>query len=409
MPKKETRHTDDGRHVLKPGEYWREDRQTYQYKQWDPHTKRFVTCSAKTLTALREKEKKVQKDILDGISSVKGKDLLDEYYDLWRQNKRIKANVLSNYCYMYDRFVRPALGRKKVKDIKYTTVQTFYLDLLDGGRMAINTLEVVHNVLHQILEQAVRDDVIRRNPSDGILPDLKQRYPRSKKRKALTREEQDRFVEVLGLPENAAWRPAFMVLLYTGLRVGELAGLTWDDVDEAAGLLHVRRTMVYYDDRSGKVNACRLAINSTKTVTSMRDLPLTDELRGLFREQREIGVPCRQTVDGVSDFVFTNRFGDCHHQSTLNKGLKRIIRQANADPDALALPAFSCHHLRHTFCTNMVVAGVELTAASALMGHRDIQTTANIYNDVQQAQKEKAMRQLSEYSGSSRGNGEKDG
>lgn len=61
---------------------------------------------------------------------------------------------------MYDRFVRPALGRKKVKDIKYTTVQSFYLEMLDGGRMAINTLEVVHNVLHQILEQAVRDDVI---------------------------------------------------------------------------------------------------------------------------------------------------------------------------------------------------------------------------------------------------------
>ena len=79
MPKKETRHTDDGRHVLKTGEYWREDRQTYQYKLWNPHTQRCVTCSAKTLTALREKEKRIQKDILDGLVSVKGKDTLDEY------------------------------------------------------------------------------------------------------------------------------------------------------------------------------------------------------------------------------------------------------------------------------------------------------------------------------------------
>ena len=99
----------------------------------------------------------------------------------------------------------------------------------------------------------------------------------------------------------------------------------------------------------------------------------------------------------MTGFVFTNRFGDVMHRGTLNKGLQRIIRDANKDINALALPHFSLHHLRHTYCTNLVMSGVELTVASALMGHADIQTTANIYNDVQQEQKELAAQKVAAY------------
>lgn len=397
MPKKETRYTTDGRYVLQPGEYYREDRGTFQYKAWDNKAQRAITCSAKTLKELREKEKQIKKDLLDGLSSPVKKETLDQYYTIWKQNKRIKPNVMSNYCYMYERFVRPKLGSKKLRDLKYTTIETFYLDILDNERMAINTLEVVHNVLHQILDRAVLDDVIRRNPSDGIMGELKKRYPKPKKRKALTKEEQARFVEALDEEANKSWRSAFLILLKTGMRAGELTGLTWDDIDIANRLIHVRRTLVYFDDRSLPQNTCRLAVNSTKTVTSMRDLPLTDELQGLFEAQKENSLPCRQTVDGVTGFVFTNRFGDVMHRGTLNKGLQRIIKDANKDINALALPHFSLHHLRHTYCTNLVMSGVELTVASALMGHADIQTTANIYNDVQQEQKELAAQKVAAY------------
>ncbi len=188
-----------------------------------------------------------------------------------------------------------------------------------------------------------------------------------------------------------------MVLLRSGLRVGELCGLTWNDVDEKAGLLHVRRNLVFFKDQdAGK---CRFIINDGKTVAALRDIPLTDELKEMFDIQRESGAECRQTIDGVTDFVFVNRFGDVQHQGTLNKALKRIVKHANdtAGEGVILLPQFSCHTLRHTFCTNLIKGGVELTAASALMGHRDIQTTANIYNDVQQEQKEKAMDQMTAY------------
>lgn len=167
----------------------------------------------------------------------------------------------------------------------------------------------------------------------------------------------------------------------------------------------MQRTLVCYSNHDK--GQCEFTINSTKTVTSTRDLPLTDELKELFQMQRERGIECQQTVDGVTDFVFTNRFGGAQHQGTVNKAIRRIVRAANSDQDAVALPQFSCHVLRHTYCTNLIMAGVELTAASALLGHTDIRTTANIYADVMQESKDKAMRQMTEYV--TRGNGENNG
>ena len=396
MPKKETRYTQDKRHVLRTGEYERTDgKQGFQYKLWNPITERFHTCSAPTLKELREKEKIVQNEVNSGIAARRGKDTLDAYYEIWAAGKHIRPNVMSNYQYMYKRFIRPVLGQKKLRDIKFSTIKTFYLDLLTSETLAINTLEVVHTVLHGILRVALLDDVIRRNPTDEVMAELKSAFPAPEKRRALTMEEQQRFIEVLNREELTSWKPAFMILLRTGMRVGELTGLTWNDIDEESGVIHVRRTLVFFKNES--VGRCGYAINSTKTVASTRDLPLTPELRELFRMQREQAPQCRQTIDGVTDFVFVNRFGDVQHQGTLNRALRRIITAANADAEATPLPHFSCHHLRHTCCTNMIAAGVELTAASALLGHRDIRTTANIYNDVQEPSKKKAMTQLSEY------------
>lgn len=162
MPKKETRYTHDKRRVLRPGEYERTDgKKGFQYKLWNPNTQRFSTCSAPTLEELREKEKVLQNDVNDGISARPGKETLNAYFEVWAAGKHIKANVLSNYKYMYNKFIRPMLGQKKLKDLKYTMIKAFCMDLIENEVMAINTLEVINTVLHSILRTAVKDDVIR--------------------------------------------------------------------------------------------------------------------------------------------------------------------------------------------------------------------------------------------------------
>lgn len=93
-------------------------------------------------------------------------------------------------------------------------------------------------------------------------------------------------------------------------------------------------------------------------------------------------------MDGYTDFIFVNRFGECQHQGTLNKAIRRIIRDCNDEvltnnPDStILLPRFSCHTLRHTFTTRMCEAGVNVKVIQDALGHSDISTTLNIYADV---------------------------
>ena len=111
----------------------------------------------------------------------------------------------------------------------------------------------------------------------------------------------------------------------------------------------------------------------------------------------------RSPIDGYTDFIFINRFGQAQHQATLNKAIRRIIRDCNDEqflhsdePDVL-LPHFSCHSLRHTFTTRMCEAGVNIKVIQDALGHSDISTTLNIYADVTKEMKAEEFKGLDSY------------
>jgi len=112
---------------------------------------------------------------------------------------------------------------------------------------------------------------------------------------------------------------------------------------------------------------------------------------------------CRSAQDPAADFIFVNRFGEAQHQGTINKAIYRIIRdcndaqfEKNEHPEVL-LPHFSCHNLRHTFTTRMVEAGVNVKVIQDTLGHKDIQTTLNIYADVTKELRKSEFEGLDEY------------
>lgn len=179
----------------------------------------------------------------------------------------------------------------------------------------------------------------------------------------------------------------------TGLRVGEVTGLRWCDIDLDEGVIDVNHTLVYYEHRSdeGK-RGCYFNVNTPKTPTSNRQVPMLDFVKEAFliekKNQELLDLHCQVTIDGYSDFIFINRFGQAQHQGTLNKALRRIIRDCNDEQllkdenTDLLLPHFSCHSLRHTFTTRMCEAGVNVKVIQDTLGHKDISTTLNIYTDV---------------------------
>ena len=121
------------------------------------------------------------------------------------------------------------------------------------------------------------------------------------------------------------------------------------------------------------------------------------------RNQFERGVHCQGTIDGYTDFVFLNRFGLPHNQGTLNKALRRIVRDCNDEillkeaKNAVLLPHFSCHILRHTFTTRMCEAGVNVKVIQETLGHSDVSTTLNIYADMTKELQQSGFADFEEY------------
>ena len=121
--------------------------------------------------------------------------------------------------------------------------------------------------------------------------------------------------------------------------------------------------------------------------------------------QEEMGVSCQVRIDGYTNFVFINRFGNVQHQGTLNKALRRIMRDCNQeilekvkkDSEIVLLPRFSCHTLRHTFTTRLCESGINIKVIQDVLGHADISTTMNIYADVTKDMKDREFGVLNEF------------
>lgn len=402
------RRKDNKKRVLKEGEYQRANG-TFEYKWRDRRGKRH-SIYAKTLDELREKELDVLRDVLDGIRA-DGKDITinDLYYSWVRLKRGLKDNTFQNYKYMYTQFVEPDFGRTKIADLKRTDVRAFYNRLADEQHLKASTIDCVHTVLHQVLDLGVDDDYIRYNPSDNALKELKKAHCNdSIKRKALTMRKQEIFEDFLKKPgQFNKWYPIFTVMLWTGLRVGEVTGLRWCDIDLEAETIDINHTLVYYD--KGNNDGLSFAVNTPKTEAGKRIVPMLPKVKEAFllekKNQEELGIECTATVDGFTDFIFINRFGGVQHQGTLNKALRRIIRDCNYaimdgrkdGEDVVLLPKFSNHSLRHTFTTRMCEAGVNVKAMQDILGHADAGTTMDIYAEATKELKQSELLNFEDY------------
>ena len=402
------RRKDNKNRVLKEGEYQRSSG-TYEFKWRDKRGGRH-SISAKTLEKLREKELDVLRDVIDGVRPDKKNITINDLFDHWVQLKRgLKQNTFSNYCYMYKQFVQDTFGKNRIVDLKRSDVRAFYNTLADGQNLKIATLDNIHTVLHQVLELAVEDDYLRYNPSDNALRELKRAHDHDgEKRRALTVPQQDLFEAYLAKQgPYHRWYPIFVVMLWTGMRVGEITGLRWCDINLDEGTISINHTLVYYDQRNE--NGCTFAINTPKTKAGERTIPMLPKVRKAFLMEKayqdEVGIKSTADVDGYRDFIFVNRFGKTQNQSTLNRALKRIIRDCNYEvmdnyPDdekAVTLPNFTNHSLRHTFTTRMCEAGVNVKAMQDILGHADAETTMNIYAEATKDLKTTELISFEEY------------
>ena len=388
------RRKDSKNRVLKEGEYERSNG-TYEYK-WRSRTGKRHSVYARTLAELRDKEIDILKDTYDGIDQDSSNLTINDEYKKWKTLKRgLKANTYENYKYMYEQYVMPEFGKCKLSVIKKTDIRGFYNTLYDVRGLKSSTIDVIQTVMHQIFQMAVDDDIIRNNPSDNALKELKRAHGDDiEKREALTVKQASTLIRFLQNLSSVYhhWLPIITVLLFTGMRVGEVTGLQWDDIDFENDIIDVNHTLVYYSKRSeqSKHGECKFEVHSTKTYAGNRRIPMLPVVKDAFLQekkyQEEIGLKCCVNINGYTDFIFINKDGGCLHQGTLNKAFRRIIRDCNyavldkSLKDSVRLPHFSCHYMRHTCATYMKdEAHMDEDIRKEILGHVSDDVTNRVY------------------------------
>ena len=359
--------------ALRKGEMQRSSDKRYAYSYTDPLGRRKYIY-ANDLVTLREKEAQLMKDQLDGLDIyVAGKATVNFVFDRYMSIKtNLRQTTRSNYLYMYDRFIRETFGKKKIADIKYSDVIQFYNYLIEKQELQINTLESIHTLLHPTFQLAVRDEIIRKNPTDGVMAEIKKSSGQTTGvRHALTVPQQRAFM---------------------------------DDLDYDRRTISINHSLTYYP--TGENRSSAMHISKPKTEAGIRTIPMLDSVKDafemLYEEQKENGWNDVE-IDGMTGFVFCNRFGNVPNPQSVNRTIKRIVADYNATEEVNAkkehrepmlLPDFSAHHLRHTFCTRLCENETNLKVIQSVMGHKDIQTTMDIYAEATEEKKQESFERL---------------
>lgn len=406
--------------ILRQGERQREDgRYEYRYKDIKGNTRSIyswklvetdkVPNGKKSSQSLRELEKQVRRDVEDELNSFTAhKTTLNAFFDSYIETKyELKQSTRTNYKYMYKKYVHDEIGVKDIASIKYSDIKKFYIHLIKDIGFKPAGMEIIHTILHPIFTTAVRDGLIRINPTDGVMAEIKKSHDWEKpKRHALTESQQSAFISYISRNRKYLhWLPVFTVLLGTGCRVGEIVGLRWSDCDFDENLISVNHNLIYRLQDSGK---CEYHITTPKSKSGIRIIPMLSEVKMALLQEKtnQLETGFNQTmIDGYSGFIFQNRFGECLNAHCINRAIDRISRDYNNEETETAekeqrepelLPHFSAHNLRHTFCTRFCENETNLKIIQEIMGHADISTTMNIYNE---ATKEKKIESFANLEG----------
>lgn len=396
--------------ALQKGEFQRADGR-YQYSYTDVIGKRHYIY-AKTLVELRDKER----DLLINSFSVSsasayGKPVtLNFMYDRFMATKfGLKESSYASYYQMYDRYVRDEFGQQLVKNIMYSDIQGFYTFLLKDKNLAIRSIEYVHKQISPALELAVEDGIIQKNPAKHAYTYFKTTCGKHKRvMHALTLEQQRVFLEYLdGHPTLGRYHSIFQVMLGTGMRVGELAGLRWQDVDFEKRQISINHSLVNVKAIKGKTQE-HLKINTPKTEAGCRTIPIMDQVLEGFKEEYRYASARKFpncVVDGYTDFIFVKQNGQVYTCNRLDVALNVIVKSYNKQErmiaklegrEPLLLPHISNHILRHTFCTRLCERDINIKVIQTVMGHSSIKITMDIYAEVSEEKQKQEIDRLAQ-------------
>ena len=291
---------------------------------------------------------------------------------LWKDNKKqfVKESTYSAYCLLLANYIVPYFGNKE--ELMEEEVQKFVFNLLARG-LNEKTIKDIIVVLKMIQKYGAKYKLMNLNQIDIVFP---ANIPK-KKLEIMSKENQKKLFEYL--IANFSFRNLGIVIcLCTGLRIGELCALRWQDFDMEENVVKVRHTVqrIYVID--GEVRYTKIVMNEPKTKESNRDIPLSNELIKIVK-------PLMKVVN--QDFYVLSNDINPIEPRTYRNYYKRIIMK-------LDIPYLKFHGLRHSFATRCIESKNNVKTVSVILGHSNITTTMNLYVHPDKSEKKRCIEKM---------------
>lgn len=389
--------------ILKEGESQRSDGR-YQYQYTGVDKKRHSVYSWKLLPSdkvsegvrkcqsLREKEKEIQKSLLEGAKKRSVSITLNEMFDIYIQNKRYRGKALSpnsirNYKGMYNKHIRESyLGKMKVQDIKKSHIVEFYLSLQKDS-LSYGTITFYQKVLSAVFNMAIDEEFIDRNPTIRALNQIE---GCSKEKQALSVKEQESLL-TYAKKYNLDMYRKLVFLIDSMCRVSEFAGITWDDINMKEKIISINHQLQFRKYDGDDCAKFRIAPTKGRNV---RYIPMTNRLYRVLKDMKNDYFINRREdliVDNMKNFVFLSKYGTLIYTDHFRRELSHLVNSYNTMNPKNRIENLTPHTLRHSGCTRNAENGMDIKVLQYLMGHKSPSITNQVYNHVTE---ERAMEEM---------------
>lgn len=298
---------------------------------------------------------------------------ISEIAKLWQEDKQqyVKKSSFSAYMLLVENHLIPAFG--SLYSIEEEQVQSFVNQKLNEG-LSQKSIKDILIVLKMIMKFGAKNKFIEFRQFDIQFPTVREKN----EIEVMSRANQKKIM--IYIQENFTFRNlGVYICLSTGIRIGEVCALTWEDIDTNNGIIHIRRTIqrIYMVDGNGKRHT-ELLLDAPKTKNSIREIPMS---RGLIKMLK----PFKKVVNS-SFFVLTNEAKPTEPRTYRNY-YKKLLHE-------LKIPDLKFHGLRHSFATRCIESNCDYKTVSVLLGHSNISTTLNLYVHPNMEQKKKAIEKM---------------
>lgn len=338
--------------------------------------------------SLRELEKQVNNDLELGLVPFGGGltvyDLVSKYIDLRSDN--VRPNTKKGYITVLNFLKGNNFSSKRIDKVSVLDAKVWLKSLQKEQGKSYSTINSIHSLLRGAFRVAYTDDLVRKNPFDFPLREVI--INDSKKRESLSEEQEQALLNFVKKDkELSKYYNGLFILLNTGLRISEFCGLTLDDIDFKNHTINVNKQLLKLDSK--------YYIQQTKTKNGNRILPMTLDVETCFKDiiknhpffEREI------KVDNIQGFLCFDKNRNVMYSCHWEKALTTILKKYNETKE-VKIKCLTPHICRHTYCTRMVMKGMNLKTLQYLMGHADVSTTMNVYSHVHLSDVEKELERL---------------